>query len=310
VLELPPVFAEDRPTLQCAVPVRNQTPGSVKFVRVEPSCGCTTATLDRSELAPGEETALRIEVNLAGRSGAQYLHCRLVDADGGGWPCAVRTTVLQRFQLTPDSVRFGSIGPNAIAERVVEVHEHAPAGSTFGPVVGWPESSNFVRVSNEGSTTGSLPCGIRFRKTTLRVRLSAGAEAGPYSTEVIAEGSPSTGNGRFRLPLTWSVPGSFEMKPPRAFFGTVKPSDKPIERRVRLRRTDGQSFLVRRITNPSSAIEVRTEMLAQARVCDVILRLVARGVESAVWGEVTIETDHAVQPLVKVPFGAMPEHLE
>ena len=46
--------------------------GTLKIGEVRPSCGCTTAPLDRKELAPGDTGTVEVSMDVANKSGGQH----------------------------------------------------------------------------------------------------------------------------------------------------------------------------------------------------------------------------------------------
>jgi len=85
------------------VRIVNVGTGQLKISRVQPSCGCTTAPLDKTELEPGDTATVSVSINMQHSSGKQTKFVTIYSND------SVRSTV--RLLLTADVVRDITVSP-------------------------------------------------------------------------------------------------------------------------------------------------------------------------------------------------------
>jgi hypothetical protein len=103
----------------------------LKITKVRASCGCTAAHPEKSELAPGESTVIKIEFNSAGREGKQekYIYvntndpknpelklkmtCNIVKGEEG-----ISSTDLPKIKFASDQHDFGKVKEGKIVEHV------------------------------------------------------------------------------------------------------------------------------------------------------------------------------------------------
>ncbi|MBI1902664.1 MAG: DUF1573 domain-containing protein [Planctomycetia bacterium] len=62
-------FIDQDPIVRGVVPVSNRATATLQFVRVERTCGCVKASLDRSTLSPGQTCNLQVALDLTGHLG-------------------------------------------------------------------------------------------------------------------------------------------------------------------------------------------------------------------------------------------------
>ncbi len=86
--------------------LRNAGRQTVRILKVTSSCGCTTTTAEPESLAPGERSALTVQVDLRGRAGPQVFALDVITDQAGaaGLPLVIRGTVLREITLAPQSV--------------------------------------------------------------------------------------------------------------------------------------------------------------------------------------------------------------
>jgi len=61
--------------------IKNSGNATLSINEVKTSCGCTATVLDKKELAPGEETTLKVELNTANRSGKMSKNVTIISND-------------------------------------------------------------------------------------------------------------------------------------------------------------------------------------------------------------------------------------
>lgn len=102
---------------------------SVKIENVKTSCGCTTASLTKTEYAPGESGEIETKFNLAGRTGRQEKAITVTTSDAPQQPTILRLYVDIEDPVTiqPDVV-FWQVGGKPDSKTIhIAVADDTPA---------------------------------------------------------------------------------------------------------------------------------------------------------------------------------------
>ncbi len=119
-------FGEVQPedTPKETVEVRNAGDEPLRIERVGSSCGCTTARLEPSVLAPGEATPLEIALSLADY-GSDHVRTRITlvtnDPERPEATVEVSADIVPEFTLEPGELDFGRVKGGREAVRTLEV---------------------------------------------------------------------------------------------------------------------------------------------------------------------------------------------
>ncbi len=96
------VSPKDNP-LKRDVTIKNTGNQKLTIKQVKPTCGCTTAPLDKSELEPGESTKLKVTLNIGGNSGPLTKHIN-IESNDPKTPLLVmelKANVVRALEVTP-----------------------------------------------------------------------------------------------------------------------------------------------------------------------------------------------------------------
>ncbi len=74
------VKPEDSP-LKCKIKIKNAGDKVLKILKVKPTCGCTTAPIDKKELKPGETATLDVKLNVNSYSENVHKSIRIMTND-------------------------------------------------------------------------------------------------------------------------------------------------------------------------------------------------------------------------------------
>lgn len=93
--------------LDVVYPFKNTGDVPVSITSVRTSCGCTSATPDRTTYAPGEEGQLTASVHLGDRSGRQNYSIRVLTDDGGDAVILkLKATIPKLLEVSPRIIRW------------------------------------------------------------------------------------------------------------------------------------------------------------------------------------------------------------
>jgi len=97
-------------TVKYRVPVGNGGDSTLVVSNVRVQCGCTSAPLEKDTLAPGEETAINISLNLPPGSGALTKYVTIFSNDpGGAFILRLKADVQRPIQLASSFLAFNSV---------------------------------------------------------------------------------------------------------------------------------------------------------------------------------------------------------
>lgn len=258
------------------------------------------------ELTPGQATTLHLDIDLRQRKGPQRLVCYLVEEGGAEWTYELVTTLYERARFAEfGGIHFGMVDPNVQELREMNFYLHAESLEAIPRGAVFRSESGRLRVEPGLAVDEELPDGTVVRKIPLKLRLRTPAIPGLGHASVIAEVERQGLKQQVQTGVTWSVRSFYSVAPTQVYFGKIDPSSgNPIERQATIRRTDGKPLSIKAVEVSSSCVHCSVEKASDESTCMLLLVLNPESLNGPVWGEVTVETDHALQPYVKIPVGA------
>jgi hypothetical protein len=309
IYQVPPIFVGDSLDFQYDIPVRNESDSLVRFTRIRQSCSCSAATkLAAMELEPGQETTLHFHADLRGRLGPQRYICYLVEAGGVEWTYGVETSLHERARFVPHgSIHFGMVNPRADESRELEFRLHAENERALPAKVTFRTEGEHLKVQALQDTIEEQPDGTCVRSYRLQVGLYAPQTPGLGHHLVYAEFERQGVKQKVESGVSWNVRSFYEVQPAQAYFGTVDTAtSESIERQLIIRRTDGEPLTIKSVKSPSDALQWSLEKTKDDSMAKLVLVLDPKAMAGApLWGEMMIETNVAMQPLVKVSVAAL-----
>jgi hypothetical protein len=307
-IRIPPIFVDDTSSLQYDVPVKNETGRPVRFTRIRQSCSCQGATkLAATELEPGQETTLHFDIDFHNRTGPQRFVCDLLEAAGAEWIYALETTLYERIRFADaDYIHFGMVDPKTEEVRATQLHLHAKSLQTLPQNVSFRTDSDRLQVEQGVESIEELPDGVVVRKIPVKLRLLRPEAPGLEQATVYAEAERQGIKHQTKASVTWNVRSFYSVAPAQAYFGIVdRAAATQIERRIVIRRTDGQALSIKGIKVPYPSVRCSVEKTPEGSTGRLLLVLDPRSMSGPLWGEVTVETDHDGQPQLKIPVAAL-----
>jgi hypothetical protein len=312
-VRIPPVFVDETSSLRHEVLVKNDTGRPVRFTGVRQSCACAGATkLAALELEPEQETTLQFDIDLRQRKGPQHFVCYLVEANGNEWTYTLETTLYARAHFADTGmIHFGMVDPKADEVRETQFYLHAENQQALPESVSFRTDSDFLRVEVGPGIDEEQPDGTAGRRFLVRLRLRSPDAPGLSQAGVVADVERQGKKQQLQSGVTWNVRTLCSVVPSQAYFGTVDPSSPTlVERRVLIRRADGQPVAIKKIEAPCSAVRCSVEKTPDASTGRLLLVLDPKAMDGPLWGEVTVEIDHPVQRVVRIPVAALPRRSE
>jgi hypothetical protein len=268
------------PTLTHHFRLVNNTRGPVHISTIRVSCGCTSASVLKSHLKPGEETAVLARMDttrfIGSRTVTIYVQFdRPKFEEVRLW---IQANGRNDFNLTPDSLAFGQIKRGT-----------SPAGSVSLTFYG---NRDAQILSARGESNYIQPTFTEVRRLdsevvyTLSAKLRPDTPVGKWYTDVWVKTNVQT-MPHLRVPLTVEVESPLTVSPALVALGVLK-VDGEGERRVIVRGV--QPFRITRVKGGDDDLQVKSNS-TEAREVHVLTIRFKPGRAGAVDRTVRVVTD-------------------
>jgi hypothetical protein len=305
---LPPVFAdEEEGTRRYTFQVTNRRKSPVVLEKIVSSCGCAHAELRRQKLLPGETTELYVEVDLRQRQGPVHVRCQVFTESGDLFGTYnVITRAYRAFLFAPPQLFFGEIDPQTEQEKNVQIYLYGPSRKELPHILEWRVEGEGVHVklgpegvpqTAEGAVTQVIP---------LRILLDKQSQSGRGQALVVVRYVFRGKQREMQLPVVWNVRSLYEIQPARAYFGYVKKGNPSVQV-IRIWRRDGMPLHLRKVTAPTANVQVRLLSQTAVQKPAIQVTILPEQITRPLWGEIVVETDHPLQPVLRIPVSALPQ---
>jgi hypothetical protein len=214
------------PVLSHPFRITNTTGAPVRIANIRVSCGCTTATAEQTNLAPGQSTDLLVQMDTRRFSGIKTVTI-YVQFDQPRWDEVrlwVQANGRDDITVTPDTLAFGRIKRAASPTATVSL---TLLGGQW-QVLGVQSESNYVQTALTVQRRDMAEVAYQ-----LTARLRADAPVGKWYTDLwVQTNSPSM--PRIRVPLTVEIESALSVSPSTVVLEQVKAGTEA-ERKVIVR---------------------------------------------------------------------------
>jgi hypothetical protein len=261
------------PTLQHPFRIKNTTKNVVAVSGVRVSCNvCSSASILKSTLQPGEETAVVVTMDTARFSGVKIITVYVNFGQPGReevrlW---VQANARDDISFSPDTVAFGQTKRGS-----------SPSAATTVTFLGQPQAqiieakgeSNYVQATfKELKREGSE---VSYRLTA---KLRSDAPVGKWFTDIWVKTNVAS-MPKVRVPLTVEIESALTLSPSAVALGQV-PISGEVERRVVLKGV--KPFKIDRIQGTDDQLQVRDNSTDSKQVH--VLTVTLKGAKA---GEIT-----------------------
>jgi hypothetical protein len=235
------------PTLSHPFRLTNNTSSPVHIAGLRVSCGCTSATALRADLAPGESTTIVAQMDTRKFAGVKAVTI-FVQFDQPRWEEVrlwVQANSRDDMLITPDSLAFGNVRRGARAVATVDI---SFLGYGQWQITDARCDSNYVLTTVQELQRADSEVSYR-----LTARVRADTPVGRWYTDVwVTTNNPAM--PRVRVPLTVEVEAPLTLSPAGVVLGQVK-AGAAAERKVILR--GAKPFRVTRVLGTDDLLAVR-----------------------------------------------------
>jgi hypothetical protein len=308
-VRIPSLFAEDRSSIQCDVPVSNPTERAVRFTDIRQSCSCMgSIKLAATQLAPGEKTTLHFDLNLQQRTGPQRFTCQLVEAGGPTWTYHVETTIYRRAAFAEvGSLHFGMLGPRCAATRTTGFIVSAESLDALPQAVSFRTDSESLTIKPRPAVLKRESDGVVVQTIPLNLGLKSGDKPGLQYAPVYADVLRRDGQKlQLKATATWHVRPPISASPAQAYFGAVDHSSSTVLlKKILISCNDGRPLVLKSFKSPCSALQCALDKKIDNSTACLLLTIDPRAVPTPFWCDLLVETDHPQQPQVSIPVAAL-----
>jgi hypothetical protein len=193
----------------------NNTGRPVTIHSVRVSCGCTTARALQTELAPGQSTAILVEMDTRRfqRDKNVTIYVQFSRPSFEEVRLWVQANSRDDVTVTPDTLALGQVKKGITPSAAVSI---SFAGSSDWRITGVRSESNYVQAQLE--QLPSNPAEVTYRLTA---KLRPDTPAGKWYTDIwLQTNNPAT--PRVRVPLTVEVQAALSLSPAAVVLGQIK----------------------------------------------------------------------------------------
>jgi hypothetical protein len=244
------------PTLTHPFRLTNNTGAPVTISTVRVSCGCVTARALRTELAPGQSTAILVEMDTRRfqRDKSVTIDVQFSEPRFAEVRLLIQANSRDDVTVSPEGLAFAQIKKGSTPTAAVTV---TFSGNESWGVTGAAAESNYVQASIQ--PLAGNPMEVNYRLTA---KLRSDTPVGKWYTDIwLSTNNPAS--PRVRVPLTVEVQAALTLSPSAVILGQVKVGEQT-ERKIIVR--GAQPFKIVSVKGPDAQWKVRYSSQASKTV--------------------------------------------
>ena len=98
---------------------RNTSRETIKIDKLKSSCGCTTASVDKKSMAPGEQGCIKAQFDFGTREGIQRKRFEVFTSDGRKETLYLTVDIPRTYQISPRRLSWNANDPNPKSCRLI-----------------------------------------------------------------------------------------------------------------------------------------------------------------------------------------------
>jgi hypothetical protein len=270
--------------------LKNAGTAPLTISAVRTSCGCTAAQPTKSNLLPGEDSAIAVSFDTRADHGPTTRTITVFTNDAGHQQLqlTMRGDVKVQVEASPSLVIFERIRRGTQQSRQVTLTDEMP-DSTFKVGTITNENPN-IKVASQ-PIRGAKPAAL------LTITLLKTAPAGPIADLL----KVNTSRVPMEIPVSGTVLGDINVNPPQVSFGIV-PRHASALRFVRLTNSGDHPVQVTAISSNNISVVAAVEPVKTGKEYKIAVRLAPNTPDGVLHGMLAIKTDDPHQQEVQVPF--------
>jgi hypothetical protein len=277
-------------TVKHTFQLKNAGTGPLSISSVRTSCGCTAARPTKSELLPGEDSAIAVSFDTGADHGPATRTITVFTNDPAHQQLqlTMRGDVKIQVEANPSLVIFERIKRGTEQSRQVTLIDDMP-DRTF--------KVGAITHANPNLKVTSEPIGGPKPGALLTITLVKTAPAGPIADLLKID----TSRVPVEIPVSGTVLGDINVNPPQVSFGIV-PHHASALRFLRLTNSGDHPVKVTGISSNNTSVVAAVEPLKAGREYKIVVRLAPNTPDGVLRGMLAIKTDDPHQQDVEIPF--------
>ena len=257
---------------------------------VRTSCGCTAAQPTKSDLLPGEDSAIAVSFDTRADHGptTRTITVSTNDPRHQQLQLTMRGDVKVQVETNPSLVIFERIRRGTQQSRQVTLTDEMP-DATF--------KIGAITNANPNIKVASQPIRSAKPAALLTITLLKTSPAGPISDLL----KVNTSRVPVEIPVSGTVLGDINVNPPQVSFGIV-PRHASALRFVRLTNSGDHPVKVTAISSNNISVVAAVEPVKTGKEYKIAVRLAPNTPDGVLHGMLAIKTDDPHQQEVQVPF--------
>ncbi|MCC6429057.1 MAG: DUF1573 domain-containing protein [Phycisphaerales bacterium] len=285
---------------QFKIDFTNTGDGVLVITRVQPSCGCTAATPNKTEYMPGEKGVIEGEFDPRGKEGIQSKTITIFtnDADHPSSVVTFKSNIEPLVKLEPKVLNFGKVDKAQGKSMFVTLTCGTPG---FEATLATGSDDRFqasVVKTEEVEINGK-----KVRRSTVEVSVNKGARVG-RGTSTIAVRTNEARADLVNIQVVAEVTGEFEITPSPTTLGNL-PAGQPFEAKIVLKSRNGKPIKVKgvELRRPTNlGLETAVESNEYNTMHTVTIKGNAPQRSGAMQGELAVLTEEPGEEEVEIKF--------
>ncbi len=221
--------------------IANKSKKTVEIKKINPSCGCTAAILDKKILSPGQSTKLKAIFDTSGFIGRKEKSISIYDADKNSYQLKIKGNIVSDINVKPRRVFLGDI--SAESKPSSRITLDASSGVKFKDVI---SRSKFLKVESENLAN----------KLVLNIEILTGAPLGDFQSRIsvltTSEETPVV-----NIPVIAHIYADLILDPKSINFGVIQgPLKEKVIKSAFLNNTSSNKVNIKSISSSNNDIDV------------------------------------------------------
>jgi hypothetical protein len=279
--------------------IKNEGNAELAIIRVDPSCGCTTASYDKT-INPGKTGKIKVIVDPSSFMGPINKIVTVTTNDSINSPLqlTIKANVIAYINSKPGFARFvvvhGEGGTNE-SKQIISSSDATPFNIT-----GTESELPNVKITYHEATAEERIAGVKGKQWAVKIVLPEDAAIGPLSSYVhIKTNHPR--QEEVDIPISGFVRPMIAVTPATADFGSISVSE-PFKKTLEVRNYAKAQINITNVESTVKGIKATSESLNMGRQYQIRITIEHGITKGPFSGKLIIRTDNAKTPVVEVPL--------
>lgn len=263
----------------------------LRIKEIRSSCECTATVTSKTEIFPGGSGEVRISFNTGYREGRFREEVQVISNDPEK-PEVILTLsgeIVRSVVAVPDRLYFGEVRGEDLRRKRVQLIDLSGKGLSIEKV---ESSSKCIRVKVKREKDTEVVLEVSLNPSEIKL--------GRFEERIVVYTNNDM-NPKIEIPLSGEILGEIELKPPRLFFGMMRPGERK-ELKVEILKSGKADLRLISVEGGGELLDVKgIEEIEKGRRYElrVVLHPVRRG---EIEGSLKVRTNNPRQRVLEIPF--------